>query len=151
MHRVTFTLVAICLVTSALSMAGQDAQGPVVAEPKVIVVAAQAKDLDENHYLWAAEMAAARLAGKTDVLEGGLAAALRYSRENPGSVQGIVEIVIDVHTVFEEVRVNCYDPKGRLLWKKKTELNAGGSEEKMARNMLERALKKAEKQPACGS
>lgn len=115
------------------------------SRPDTVVVAAQAKDLDEDHYLWAAEMVAARLDGEFEVLSGGLAAGLRYSRENPGQIQGILEVMIDVHTAFEEVRITCYDSTGREQWKRKTELNLGGSEERMARNMLDRVIKKVEK------
>lgn len=119
---------------------------------RVLFVVAQVKDLDANHYLWAAEMAASRLDGShNEVLEGGLAAALKEARTNPGAIQGIVEIFIDVHSWQEEVRITCYDTGGRDLWKKRTRVNAGGNEEKLARNMFERVLKKIEKEPACGS
>lgn len=98
----------------------------------------------------AAEMAAARLKGKTTVVPGGLAGALRHSRENPGTAMGIVEVMIDVHSWREEVRITCFDPAGREIWKDKAIVNAGGNEESLARKMLERALKKAEKRPICG-
>lgn len=111
----------------------------------VLVVAAKVKDLDADHYLWAAEIVAARLDGEFEVLEGGLAGALRFSREHPGEAAGILEVLIDVHTVFEEVRITCFDTSGRERWKRKTELNAGGSEEKMERNMLDRVIEKIKK------
>jgi anthranilate phosphoribosyltransferase len=76
------------------------------------VVAAKVKDLDADHYLWAAEVVAARLEGDSEVLEGGLATALKFSREHPREVTGILEVVIDVHTLFEKVRVSCYDTCG---------------------------------------
>lgn len=116
---------------------------------QVLVVAAKVADLAEDHYQWAAEMAAARLKGKTTVVSGGLAGALRHSRENPGSAMGIVEVMIDVYSWREEVRITCFDPTGREIWKEKAIVNNGGSEEALARKMLERALKKAEKRPAC--
>ena len=121
-------------------------------QDRVLFVVSQVKDLDANHYLWAAEMAASRMAGDhNEVLEGGLAAGLKQAREQKGTVQGIVEISIDVHSWQEEVRITCYDSAGRELWKKRTRVNAGGNEEKLARNMFERVLKKIEKEPACGS
>jgi hypothetical protein len=76
---------------------------------------------------------------------GGLAGGLRFSREHPEEVAGILEILIDVYTAFEEVRITCFDTAGRERWKRKTELNAGGSEERMARNMLDRVITKIEK------
>ena len=88
--------------------------------------------------------------GKPEVVEGGLAGALRHVRENPNSARGIVEVLIDVHSWNEEVRITCYDTAGRELWKEKVRANMGGGEESLARKMLERALKKAEKRPACG-
>lgn len=69
------------------------------------VVAVKVKDLAVNRYSWSAELAAARLKGATKVLEGSLAGALRYSRENPGTVRGIVEIMIDVYSYAEEFRI----------------------------------------------
>lgn len=123
---------------------------PAATKQVVVYVAAKVKDLDEDHYLWAAELAAARLKGEAEVLEGGLAGALRYSRENKGSVQGIVEVMIDVFSYAEEVRITCLDAAGRELWKEKARANMGGSEEALARKMLERALDKAQKRPGCG-
>jgi hypothetical protein len=120
------------------------------SEKLVLVVTAKVEDLDDNHYLWGAELAAARLKGNTKVLEGGLAGALRFSRENPGAVRGIVEIMIDVYSYAEEVRITCMDAAGRQVWKEKARANMGGSEESLARKMLERALAKAEKRTACG-
>lgn len=120
-------------------------------EPRVLIVVAKAKDLDANHYLWAAEMAAARLQGRNNqVLEGGLAAALKEAREKPGTVRGIVEIVVNVYAFDEDVRIGCFDAKGKQLWKKKSSVNAGGSEEDLARKLFERTLEKAEKMPPCG-
>ena len=120
-------------------------------EPRVLLVVAKAKDLDANHYLWAAEMAAGRLQGKNNqVLEGGLAAALKEAREKPGTVRGIVEIVVNVYAFDEDVRIGCFDAKGKQIWKKKSSVNAGGSEEDLARKLFERTLEKAEKMPPCG-
>lgn len=119
-------------------------------ERQVLVVAAKVNDLAEDHYQWAAEMAAARLKGKTTVISGGLAGALRHARENPDTAAGIVEVMIDVYSWREEVRITCFDRAGREVWKEKAIVNSGGSEEALARKMLERALKKAEKRPACG-
>lgn len=122
------------------------------ARDRILVVAAKIDDFPEDHYLWAAEIAAARLPGNTEVVEeGGFAGALRIVREEPGTVQGIVEIVIDVYRAFEEVVVTCMDPRGKKIWRKKSVVNAGGPEETLARNMLNRALNKAEKQDVCGS
>ncbi len=121
------------------------------ADKLVIVVAAKIKDLDEDHYLWGAELAAARLKGNLKVIEGGLAGGLRYTRENPGTVRGIVEVMIDVYSFAEEVRITCMDASGREIWKVKAKANGGGSEEALARKMLERALNKAEKRPVCGT
>lgn len=118
-------------------------------DPQILVVAAKVNDLAEDYYQWAAEMAAARLKGNTTVVPGGLAGALRHAREKPGSTLGIVEVMIDVHSWREEVRITCFDPAGREIWKEKAIVNAGGNEEALARKMLERALKKAEKRPAC--
>ncbi len=61
--------------------------------------------------------------------------------------ESVVEVMIDVHRVFEKVLITCYDTRGRIVWKKKTEINFGGSEDAMARKMLERVLKK----PECGA
>jgi hypothetical protein len=116
---------------------------------EVLVVAAAVEDRPEAQYLWAAEMAASRLKGSTRVLPGGLAEALRYARENPGAVQGIIEVMIDVYSWKEEVRISCLDPAGRTVWKEKAVMNNGGSEEALARKMFERALKKAERRGAC--
>lgn len=119
------------------------------SDRQVLVVAAKINDLAEDHYQWAAEMTAARLKGKTTVISGGLAGGLRHARENPGAAMGIVEVMIDVYSWREEVRITCFDPAGREIWKEKAIVNSGGSEEALARKMLERALKKAEKRPAC--
>ena len=79
---------------------------------RVLFVVAKQKDLDANHYLWAAEMAAARLRGDNNqVLEGGLAAGLKEAREKAGTVRGIVEIVVNVYSWDEDVRITCYDTK----------------------------------------
>lgn len=123
---------------------------PANADLQVLVVATEIEDLAKDHYQWAAEMVAGRLKGKTTVLSGGLAGALRQARENPGTVRGIVEVMIDVYSWREEVRITCLDPAGRELWKEKAVFNTGGNEEALARKMLEKALKKAEKRPACG-
>jgi hypothetical protein len=120
-------------------------------EKKVLFVAAKIEDQAADRYLWAAEMAALRMKGKTEVLPGGLVAALQYSREKPGEVAGIVEIMVDVYSWREEVRITCFDNKGKSLWKEKAVVNTGGSEESLARRMVERAIKKAEDRPACGS
>ena len=120
------------------------------AEKTVLVVAAKIENLEADHYLWAAEMTAGRLKGPSKVVEGGLVSALRYSRENPGTVRGIVEVVIDVYSYAEEVRITCLDPAGRPLWKEKVRANMGGSEEALARKMLERALGKMESHASCG-
>jgi hypothetical protein len=144
-------IVGVCLGLQIPAGAQAPEPSPAQAtETVVLVVTPKVKDLEENHYLWASELAAARLRGTTKVLEGGLAGALRYSRENPGTVRGIVEIMIDVYSYAEEVRITCMDAAGRELWKEKARANMGGSEESLARKMLERALAKAEKRPACG-
>lgn len=145
------TLALALAIACPLSLEAQTAPAPPVpAERQVLVVAAKVDDLAEDHYQWAAEMTAARLKGKSTVLSGGLAGALRHVRENPGTAMGIVEVMIDVHSWDEEVRITCFDSAGREIWKEKAVVNAGGSEEALARKMLERALKKAEKRPACG-
>lgn len=147
-YRFAAAMLAVCFVPPLAAQSEAPAAPP--AEKQVVVVAAKVPDLAEDHYLWAAEMAAARLQGKPTVLEGGLAGGLRHARENPGTVRGIVEIMIDVHSWDEEVRITCYDTSGREVWKDKAKVNMGGSEEALARKMLDRALKKAEKRPACG-
>ena len=120
--------------------------------PRTLIVVAKSKDLDANHYLWAAEMAASRLPGNNNqVREGGLAAALKEAREGPGTVRGIVEIVVNVYSWDEDVRISCFDPKGKQIWKRKSSVNAGGSEEDLARKLFERTLEKAERMPQCGS
>lgn len=64
---------------------------------------------------------------------------------------GIIEVIIDVYSFKEEVRISCFDPAGRELWKEKAKANMGGNEEALARKMFERALQKAEKHTtACG-
>ncbi len=65
-------------------------------------------------------------------------------------MSGIVEVMIDVFSYAEEVRITCMDAAGREIWKEKARANMGGSEEALARKMLERALGKTEKRPACG-
>lgn len=118
---------------------------------RILVVVAKSKDLDANHYLWTAEMAAGRLPGANlEVLEGGLAAALKEARQNPGTVRGIVEIVVNVYAWDEDVTITCFDSGGKRLWKKKSSVNTGGSEEDLARKLFERSLEKAEKMPPCG-
>jgi hypothetical protein len=140
--------VIMALAASPLPVTMAQSAAP---EPRVLIVVAKSKDLEANHYLWAAEMAAGRLQGKNNqVLEGGLAAALKESRENPGTVRGIVEIVVNVYSFDEDVRISCFDAKGKQMWKKKSSVNGGGSEEDLARKLFERTLEKAEKMPACG-
>jgi len=141
----------VLLLCGAPPLSAQTDAAPTADERQVLVVAAAIQDLPENHYLWAAEMAAARLKGKNTVMEGGLSGALRRSRENPGTTQGIVEIIIDVYSVNEEARITCFDPTGREVWKEKAKANMGGNEEALARKMFERVLTKAEKHPACTS
>lgn len=80
-----------------LCLAAQPAPATQTGDRQVLVVAAKVNDLAEDHYQWAAEMAAARLKGKTTVVPGGLAGALRHVRENPDSAMGIVEVMIDVY------------------------------------------------------
>jgi hypothetical protein len=134
------------LIAPALDAADSPTQGP-----RTLIVVAKSEDLEANHYLWAAEIAASRLQGKNNqVLEGGLAAALKESREEPGTVHAIVEIVVNVYSWDEDVQIRCLDTKGKVLWKKKSSANMGGSEEKLARNLFERTLEKAEKMPPCG-
>lgn len=134
-------VLAVLFIATAVPATAEETE----TGPESLVVAAKAKELEEDHYLWAAEMVAARLKGNFKVLPGGLAAALRYSREQPAQVSGILEVMVDVYTAFEEVRITCYDPVGKERWKRKTELNTGGSEEKMARNMLDRVIRKIQK------
>ena len=150
LRRILLLVVTFC-GSPSLSAHLASAQGSPPEEKQVVVVAAKVEDLAEDHYMWGAEVAAARLKGKTTVVEGGLAGALRHVRENVGLARGIIEIMIDVHSWNEEVRITCFDTAGRVLWKEKAKANMGGNEEKLARNMLERALKKAEKRKACGS
>ena len=140
---------ALCIIAAAAPVLAQAPAGP-TSERKVVVVAAKVKDLDVDHYLWGAELVAARIKGPTTVISGGLAAALKQVREAPGTVRGIVEVLIDVHSWDEEVRITCFDTSGRELWKDKAKVNMGGSEEALARKMLERAIQKAEKRALCG-
>lgn len=148
---------AYCSIAFALTMplvsllaAQLPTASPPASDLQVLVVAAEIEDLAKDHYQWAAEMVAARVKGKTTVISGGLAGALHQARENPGTVRGIVEVMIDVFSWREEVRITCFDPAGREIWKEKAVFNTGGNEEALARKMLERTLKKAEKRPACG-
>jgi hypothetical protein len=142
----------LVLSLCAFAAVGVSAQSnPEASEPRILIVVAQSKDLDANHYLWTAEIAASRLPGENkQVLEGGLVAALREARAKPGSVRGIVEIVVNVYAWDEDVTIGCFDASGKRIWKKKSSANTGGSEEKLARNMFERTLQKAEKMPPCG-
>lgn len=148
MNLVRVLAVLAFAVITAIPAPGQQASAQ---EPRILIVVAKVKDLEANHYLWAAEIAAGRLQGKNNqVLEGGLAAAIKEAREHPGTVRGIVEIVVNVYAFDEDVRISCFDAKGKQLWKKKSSVNAGGSEEELARNLFERTLEKAETMPACG-
>lgn len=148
MKRYSITFLSGFLVVAAHTARSTE---PIPQDPRILVVVAKAKDLEANHYLWAAEMAASRLQGKNNqVLEGGLAAALKEARENPGTVRGIVEIVVNVYAFDEDVRIGCFDARGKQLWRKKSSVNAGGSEEDLARKLFERTLEKAEKMPPCG-
>lgn len=140
---------ALCIIAAAAPVLAQAPADP-PSERKVVVVAAKVKDLDADHYLWGAELVAARIKGPTTVISGGLAAALKQVREAPGTARGIVEVLIDVHSWDEEVRITCFDASGRELWKDKAKVNMGGSEEALARKMLERAIQKADKRPVCG-
>lgn len=144
----SLALTSSLLLPAAAQPAPEDPTSP--ADLQILVVATEIEDLTKDHYQWAAEMVAARLKGKTTVISGGLAGALRQARENPGTVRGIVEVMIDVYSWREEVRITCLDPAGRELWKEKAVFNTGGNEQALARKMLEKALKKAEKRPACG-
>lgn len=147
-HRVVALLAALAALTLPGGAPAVEGEGNA---PVILVVASKAKDLPPDHYLWAAELTASRIKGNTQVLEGDFAAALKHARENKGAVAGIVEIIVDVYAWDEEVRITCYDPAGRQLWKEKVSVNAGGSEEALARKMVERAIVKAEKRPACAS
>jgi len=143
--------ILLFMMLAAAALNGQAAPEGAPASNRLLIVVAKAKDLDADHYLWAAEVAAGRLPGDNNqVLEGGLAAAIKEAREKPGTVRGIIEIVVNVYSWDEDVRMTCYDPTGRQLWKKKSSVNAGGSEEELARKLFERTLQKAEKMPPCG-
>ena len=145
----------LCLAATVAALATLVPAAPATAEeatqdkPVILVVPGGVKDHPAAEYQWAAEMTAARIKGNTQTLEGDLGAALKYARENKGKVAGIVEILVDVYSWDEEVRITCYDPVGRKRWKDKVSLNMGGSEEALARKMVERAIVKAEKRPAC--
>ena len=133
------------------TLAGQTPTPEPPAVDRVLIVVSKEADLEPNHYLWAAEIAAGRLPGDDNVvLKGGLAAAVMEARENPGTVRGIVEIVFNVYSWDEDVRINCLDPSGKQLWKKKSSVNIGGGEEELARKLFERTLEKAKKMPPCG-
>lgn len=147
-----YVIMLFMMLAGAAVLNAQAAPEGTSTSNRVLIVVAKAKDLDADHYLWAAEMAAGRLpGGNNQVLEGGLAAAIKEAREKPGTVRGIIEIVVNVYSWDEDVRMTCYDPSGRQLWKKKSSVNAGGSEEELARKLFERTLQKAEKMPSCGS
>ena len=141
----------LALVAISVCQPGLADDTPPANEKKVLFVAAKIDKLEADHYLWAAEMAALRLKGPGKVLPGGLEAALKVALEHPESVRGIVEIMVDVYSWREEVRITCFNAKGKSLWKEKAVMNTGGSEESLARRMVERAIKKAEDRPACGS
>lgn len=148
-HLANVTLLAVALglwTFSGVALAAENTDD----EPAILVVASKIKDLPDDHYRWAAEMAASRLKGPTKVLPGDFATALRYAREHKGQVLGIVEIIVDVYTFDEEVRITCFDPTGKRIWKESVSVNMGGSEEALARKMVERALNKSEDRPACG-
>lgn len=142
--------VAVVLLTAMLApLPGAAASESEAAKKITLVVAAQIEDVPEDRHLWAAGLSASRLKGNLEVLEGGLAAALKHSRANPGKVARIVEVMVDAYSWREEVRITCYNATGRSLWKEKAVANMGGSEESLARKMVDRALAKAEKRPAC--
>jgi hypothetical protein len=146
-------LFAFALVYSVGHLAAQEpaATPAPQATNRILIVVEKDKELEADHYLWAAEMAAGRLKGDTkEVIPGGLAAGLKEAREKPGTVRGIIDIVINVYSWDEDVRIACYDATGHELWKKKSSMNSGGSEEDLARKLFERTLKKAEEMPACG-
>ena len=145
-------VIMLFMILAGAALNAQAAPEGTPTSNRVLIVVAKAKDLDADHYLWAAEVAVGRLpGGNNEVLKGGLAAAIKEAREKPGTVRGIIEIVVNVYSWDEDVRITCYNPSGRQLWKKKSSVNAGGSEEELARNLFERTLQKAEKMPPCGS
>jgi hypothetical protein len=142
----------VLAMSIALSLTGSRtlAESPASKDPVVLVFAADVEDVPDGHYEWAAEMVAARLKGNLETFDGDFGQALRFARENPGKVSGIVEIIVDVYTLREEVRITCSSTTGKELWKDKAVVNMGGGEETLARKMVERAIKKAERRPACG-
>lgn len=93
-------------------------------------------------YPWAAQQIAAVLAGsKPTFVDATLSEVLPLVSSNP-NVVAYVEVEVNVHQAFENVKATCYRPDASVVWTKKTILNAGGSPERLARTMTGRLLKK---------
>jgi hypothetical protein len=145
-------LALLLVAAMAASQAGAEAADAGATPPRLLIVVAKSENLEANHYLWAAQIAANRLPGANkQVLEGGFSAAIAEASKNPSTVRGIVEIIFNVYSWDEDVTITCYSAAGKKLWRKKSSANMGGNEEYLARKMFERTLEKAEKMPACGS
>lgn len=93
-------------------------------------------------YPWAAQQVAAVLrGGEPTFVDATLSEILSLVSSN-SNVVAYVEVEVNVHQAFENVKATCYRRDASVVWSKKTILNAGGSPERLARTMTNKLLKK---------
>lgn len=92
---------------------------------------------------WAAQRAVGVISGRPIAVEASFSEVRKIADANP-NIAGILEIELNVYQAFETVNANCYRTNGSLAWTEKTLLNAGGSPEQLAQNMMKRLLRKIE-------
>jgi hypothetical protein len=92
-------------------------------------------------YPWAALEIAGALKGPTIPFTGTLAEAIEAAKADP-SVEGIVDVTIDVDSASDAVRAVCYRPQGGKGWARETARSGRGSKEQMARRMVARVAER---------
>ena len=81
--------------------------------------------------------------GRVDVLRAGRPR--EYDSQLPEDFAS--ELVSFARRQYQTV---CLDLSGKEVWNVSTSANRGGGEEAMARSMVTKAIKKAQKRPTCG-
>ena len=90
-----------------------------------------------TEYAWAAPQIAGSLAPPATPFKGTLPDAFTAATSNP-DVVGVVEVALDVESVFESGRVVCYTPAGAKKWEQKVRVSSPGGAEHIARRFVDK-------------
>lgn len=135
-RRILLAAVAAVFVLSTAALAQEADQETVEYEDGTVLVASTGED-----HPWAKHQIAGALPGEAIPFDGTIDDAFALAREND-SVDGLVELNIDVDSAIESVRAVCFAADGSRVWQKKSSMSWFGSQEQMARRMVRKVAKK---------